>query len=1327
MRSEGGVDRPTGPFALLGVVLALAATSLLGMAPAASAETYREAVEGTTGVSHFWPMGEASGSLFSDVVGSASAETSGGVTLGAPGGLVGDSSTSALFNGSSGAAHAEVDLSGTHELTVEFWMKWSSFAEDDHLALEFTPNFNEYAGGFLVDPDASPGTDFAVSIGEGGSRNTVYFERPSAGVWHYYAFVINTEAPAETEITPYVDGHAVSYTKTESGTGAGSFAHSTLFWMSRDASTLFGAGSMQDLALYDTTLSATKIGEHYELGEGGPKASFASAPAVATAGVPMRLDASGSSSPGGSIEDYAWDFDGSKSYSTDGGSSATISHTFSSPGTYTVDLRVKDSLGQTATVSHTITVGAELGHYAQAVEETPSVTHFWPMDESSGSSFADLVGGTNAEALGGVTLGEPGALAGDSSTAAAFDGSSGAARAEVDLSGTHQLTVEFWMKWKTFAEDDHLAMELTPNFNEYPGGFLIDPDASGTEEFGVGIGQDGSRNNAYFARPSAEQWHYYAFTLNTSAGGAEEITPYVDGRAVSYTKSAEGTGAGNFAKAMLYWMSRDASTLFGAGSMQDLALYDTTLSADTIGEHYELGEGGTKASFTSTPVVATAGVPVRLDASASSSELGSITDYAWDFDGSKSYSTDGGGSATISHTFSTPGTYTVDLRVKDSLGVAATVSHTLTVGAALGQYEQAVEKTSDVAHFWPMGESSGSSFADVLDGANASLAGGVSLGEPGGLADDSSTSAAFNGSTGAAHSEVNLSGTHKLTVEFWMKWTSFAEDDHLALEFTPNFNEYAGGFLVDPDASPGTDFAVSIGEGSSRNTVYFERPSAGAWHYYTFVLNTEAPAETEITPYVDGHAVSYTKTESGAGAGVFANSTLYWMSRDASALFGKGSMQDLALYETALESSTILEHYELGKYLRPTNTAPPAITGTPRQGQELTTSTGTWSAYPEASYSYQWQRCYGAGVSCENIAGATESKYLLSGGDAGTILRATVTATNVAGSASASSETTIPIESLPPSDVDPPEITGTSQEGRELRASHGTWEGSPPLEFAYQWESCDSLGYGCLPIPGASSSSYVPGPGDVGGTLRVQVTASNMASSASSVSSVSAVVTPGPFYASVQLAAESEEDQLEDPGDVAVDASGNVWVLDCGRDRVEEFDAEGRYVSGFGSEGSEMVSSTNPKVWRWTPTGMCGSPTRVTIGWRSSARRANTWRASASMAPNRASSEALRGSRSTVGTCGSPIPGTAAWNATAKRGNTRARLPPKGLAPGRSANQRAWWSTPKATSGSRIGRTPASMSSTKPAGTSRRSAAKAPREGRVSTRTGSRSTAVTYW
>ncbi|MGH2854497.1 MAG: hypothetical protein ACRDLF_09965, partial [Solirubrobacteraceae bacterium] len=121
-----------GAFALL-----LGAVLLLAGARGARAETYKHAVETTSGLAHFWPMGEGSGETsFADIIGGANAEVLGGVTLGEPGGLIGDPSTSALFNGSSGAARASIDLSGTHELTVEFWMKWSSYGADDHLAME---------------------------------------------------------------------------------------------------------------------------------------------------------------------------------------------------------------------------------------------------------------------------------------------------------------------------------------------------------------------------------------------------------------------------------------------------------------------------------------------------------------------------------------------------------------------------------------------------------------------------------------------------------------------------------------------------------------------------------------------------------------------------------------------------------------------------------------------------------------------------------------------------------------------------------------------------------------------------------------------------------------------------------------------------------------------------------------------------------------------------------------------------------------------------------------------------------------------------------------
>jgi hypothetical protein len=58
------------------------------------------------------------------------------------------------------------------------------------------------------------------------------------------------------------------------------------------------------------------------------------------------------------------------------------------------------------------------------------------------------------------------------------------------------------------------------------------------------------------------------------------------------------------------------------------------------------------------------------------------------------------------------------------------------------------------------------------------------------------------------------------------------------------------------------------------------------------------------------------------------------------------------------------------------------------------------------------------------------------------------------------------------------------------------------------WLQCDSLGTSCLPIPGATTQTYVLVSGDVGHTIEVQETASNAGgTSAAATSSPTAVVT----------------------------------------------------------------------------------------------------------------------------------------------------------------------------------------------------------------------------
>jgi RHS repeat-associated protein len=103
------------------------------------------------------------------------------------------------------------------------------------------------------------------------------------------------------------------------------------------------------------------------------------------------------------------------------------------------------------------------------------------------------------------------------------------------------------------------------------------------------------------------------------------------------------------------------------------------------------------------------------------------------------------------------------------------------------------------------------------------------------------------------------------------------------------------------------------------------------------------------------------------------------------------------------------ENNRLQKWLpaaSPVDTAPATISGEILTGQTLTASTGTWSALPAASYTYQWQDCNSTGSSCSNISGATSATHTLATGDEGHTLKVIVTATNADGSATSTSQAT---------------------------------------------------------------------------------------------------------------------------------------------------------------------------------------------------------------------------------------------------------------------------------------------------------------------------------
>lgn len=53
----------------------------------------------------------------------------------------------------------------------------------------------------------------------------------------------------------------------------------------------------------------------------------------------------------------------------------------------------------------------------------------------------------------------------------------------------------------------------------------------------------------------------------------------------------------------------------------------------------------------------------------------------------------------------------------------------------------------------------------------------------------------------------------------------------------------------------------------------------------------------------------------------------------------------------------------------------------------------------------------------------------------------------------------------------------------------GTWTGTPPITYSYQWLRCGAEGSGCSDISGATSSTYTIASADLGHSLEVTVTA----------------------------------------------------------------------------------------------------------------------------------------------------------------------------------------------------------------------------------------------
>jgi peroxidase len=165
-----------------------------------------------------------------------------------------------------------------------------------------------------------------------------------------------------------------------------------------------------------------------------------------------------------------------------------------------------------------------------------------------------------------------------------------------------------------------------------------------------------------------------------------------------------------------------------------------------------------------------------------------------------------------------------------------------------------------------------------------------------------------------------------------------------------------------------------------------------------------------------------------------------------------------------------------------------------------------------------------------------------------------------------------------------PSVTGTPQVGATLSGTAGSWRGSTPMSFAYQWLRCES--WNCRSIAGATAPSYTLTSADAGMLIRLLVTASNVVGSRTALSSpVGPVSDPMPTVSTTIRALSGAGNNVEHPDW----GKANTQYLRVAAPNYTDGIAEmpggppTRYVSNriFNDIGQNLFSENDITQWGW--------------------------------------------------------------------------------------------------------------------------------------------------
>lgn len=359
----------------------------------------------------------------------------------------------------------------------------------------------------------------------------------------------------------------------------------------------------------------------------------------------------------------------------------------------------------------------------------------------------------------------------------------------------------------------------------------------------------------------------------------------------------------------------------------------------------------------------------------------------------------------------------------------------------------------------------------VASGTYTTPAPQTSTPSPGPISDGKTARVSVGGTTFHA-SNPALAFGDKFTIGFWHN----------------SFNGVSANPIFQAVYPNGQQVAVYFGGGltyvlysSTVNPITVTTSSASPdsnWHYIVFTK--DGP---DVHAYVDGKDVTGTVNNVTLPTGL-GNINMFAPGG------GSNGYANLEIWNIALSPTEVVDAYNASTIpasvpiLDPAYFAPgPVISGAGFVGEHLQCSLGIYQGAP-TSHTHQWQRSANGTTGWTNIGGATRSDFVVDSAELGWFISCLQTPSNIFGAGATVRTPALFISGNGGfgaiTNISPPTITGNPVIGGTLICSTGLWSGSPTT-FKYQWRVSPTGAPGTFTdVPGATLSTYLMPPSDLG-------------------------------------------------------------------------------------------------------------------------------------------------------------------------------------------------------------------------------------------------------